>query len=142
MYKSLLQRLKEELEVDLSHIPSNDIQKTEEQFDFSHIPSSESEQTQEKVPTQSMRLLGIDKTKINDVLKQLAQNQTIIPLTKIKEELAKFKVEIIEHDDLVKKKSGDVAYDLKQNGKLVKNVKLHIYWNKTKDGLDLNIYIG
>ena len=139
MYKSLLRRLIEEF--DLSHIPSDDNQKKEGEIDLSHIPSSQP-QEREEVPTRSMRLLGIDKTKINDALKRLTSNQTTIPLSKVKEELAKFKVQIIEHDNLVKKKSGSVEYELSQNGKLVKNVKLHIYWNKTKDGLDLNIYLG
>ena len=92
----------------------------EPEFDFSHVPKQEAapvpdtqdeQQPTEEAPTdepevpeeeeveavKTTRLLSIDKRKVNDELKELcAIPSTAIPLSKIKEVLAKYKLKLAD----------------------------------------------
>lgn len=117
----------------------------ESEYDFSHIPKSdERQQTDTTGINKSIRLLGIDKSKINQKLKEISNvpEQNSIPLSKIKEVLSEYDIEIVETTDTkFKGNSGDVSYNLIKHKQLIKNCNLIIYWKTIEDGLDLNIYL-
>ena len=135
-------------EFDFSHIPkeeSSENKPTTElssemsNFDFSYVQSDAPEQTEKRG-----RLLGIDKEKINKELKTLSETPMLkaIPLSKVKEILAKYKVSIKEEQIKFKGNNGDAEYNLVQKGKLITNTKIVFYWKKENDLIKINIYLS
>jgi hypothetical protein len=158
--ENVLDTLLEGEEFDFSHVggasvpPQTDASTTdsggEDSFDFSHVGGVEEEIAGEpEIDTsnvhKSIRLLGVDKIKINKELKALTEvpKITAMPLTKVREILSSNKIQTIIDGTTFKGKTGNLDFNLLQNGKLIKNSQLIIYWNKDGEGyLVLNIYLS
>jgi len=137
-------------------------------FDFSHVPQGKSEEPApvaeepiEEIPptdepeateevveepeTKTTRLLSIDKRKVNEELKELCSvPASAIPLSKIKEILANYKLKISDAEvKFVGRASNKDLAIVNDKGIAIGNSQLIIYWNRDSEtSFTVNAYLS
>jgi hypothetical protein len=155
---SILKRLVEdapaEPSFDFSHVPQNNDQaavdpelppaEEEEELPPTDEPEAPEEEVEES-EAKTTRLLSMDKRKANVELKELCTASCpAIPLSKIKEILAKYKLQISEPDlkFIGRASNKDVALS-NTSGVGISNSQLVLYWNRdTETSFTVNAYLS
>jgi hypothetical protein len=132
-----------EPEFDFSHVPKQEAApvpdtQDEEQPAEEDTPTDEPEAPEEEPEVEAVkttRLLSIDKRKVNDELKELcAIPSTAIPLSKIKEVLGKYKLQLADVEIKFVGRAGNKDFDIANDkGTKIGNSQLIIYWNRDSD---------